>query len=92
MSLNQMMQVFALRIWIVDNSGSMQKTDGHRIIHSKNREVVKMVPCSRWEEIAECVDYHIKMAGLIGAPTRFRLLNNPGINVGPQQFSVAEDP
>jgi hypothetical protein len=92
MSLNQMKQVFALRIWIVDNSGSMQKTDGHRIIPTKNREIVKMVPCSRWEEIQECVDYHIKLAGLIEAPTRFRLLNDPGANVGPQQFSVAEDP
>jgi hypothetical protein len=91
-SLNHMMEVFALRIWIIDNSGSMQKPDGHRIIPNKNREVVKMVPCSRWEEIVECVDYHIELAGLIEAPTRFRLLNNPGANVGPQQFSVAEDP
>ena len=92
MSLNQMKEVFALRIWIVDNSGSMQKTDGHRIIPTKNRDVVKTVPCSRWEEIHECVDYHIKLAGLIEAPTRFRLMNNPGANVGPQQFSVGEDP
>jgi hypothetical protein len=87
-----MREVFALRIWIVDNSGSMQKSDGHRIIPTKDRNIVKMVPCSRWEEIVECVDYHIKMAGLIEAPTRFRLLNNPGANVGPQQFSVAESP
>jgi hypothetical protein len=48
-SLNHMREVFALRIWIIDNSGSMQKPDGHRIIPDKNREVVKMVPCSRWE-------------------------------------------
>ena len=87
-----MKDVFALRYWIIDNSGSMQQTDGHRIIPTHNREVVKMVPCSRWEEITECVEYHVKLAGLIEAPTRFRLLNNPGINVGPQQFSVGEDP
>jgi hypothetical protein len=92
MSLNQMKEVFALRIWIVDNSGSMQKTDGHRIIPTKTRDVVKTVPCSRWEEIHECVEYHIKLAGLIEAPTRFRLLNDPGVNVGQQQFSVGEDP
>jgi hypothetical protein len=91
-SLNQMKEVFALRIWIIDNSGSMQQTDGHRILSTKNREVVKMVPCSRWEEISECVEYHIKLAGMIEAPTRFRLLNNPGVNVGSQQFSVAENP
>lgn len=89
-SLNQMRKVFALRIWIVDNSGSMQKTDGHRIIPTKKREIVETIPCTRWEEIVQCVDYHIQMAGLIGAPTRFRLLNNPGAHVGPQQFSVAE--
>ena len=62
---------------------------GHRIIPDMNREVVKMVPCSRWEETMECVDYHIKLAGLIEAPTCFRLLNNPSASVGPQQFSVA---
>ena len=91
-SLNQMRDVYALRFWIIDNSGSMQKTDGHRMVPTKNREVVKMVECSRWEEISQCVDYHIQLAGLIGAPTRFRFLNNPGANVGPQQFSVAENP
>jgi Mg-chelatase subunit ChlD len=89
-SLDEMKEVFALRIWIVDNSGSMQKTDGHRIISSKQQNV-KMLPCSRWEEIVDCVDYHIRLAGLIEAPTRFRLLNNPGANVGSQQFSIAED-
>jgi hypothetical protein len=87
-----MKEVFALRIWIIDNSGSMQKTDGHRIISTRNREAVKMVRCSRWEEISECVEYHIKMAAMIEAPTRFRLLNDPGTKVGPQQFSVAENP
>ena len=91
MSLEETKEVFALRIWIVDNSGSMQNADGHRIISSTSNEKVKMVPCSRWEEIVECVEYHIKLAGLIQAPTRFRLMNNPGANVGPQQFSIAED-
>eukprot|EP00980_Cylindrotheca_fusiformis_P022896 scaffold9896_cov74-Cylindrotheca_fusiformis.AAC.1 len=91
MSIEEMKQLFALRIWIVDNSGSMQKTDGHRIISSTSNENIKMVPSSRWDEIVECVEYHIKMAGLIEAPTRFRFLNNPGANVGPQQFSIAED-
>mmetsp|Transcript_4399 Transcript_4399/g.12620 ORF Transcript_4399/g.12620 Transcript_4399/m.12620 type:complete len:325 (-) Transcript_4399:365-1339(-) len=87
-----MKEAFALRIWIIDNSGSMQKTDGHRIVDTKSSDMVKMVPCSRWEEIQECVSYHIKLAGLIDAPTRFRFLNNPGANVGPQQFSVAVEP
>ena len=39
------------RIWIVDNSGSMQKTDGHRLVETGKRHHVKFVECSRWEEI-----------------------------------------
>ena len=51
-----------------------------------------MVPCSRYEEIQECVNYHISLAGAIEAPTTFRFLNNPGTSVGPQQFIVGENP
>jgi len=90
LSLEEMKKMFALRIWIVDNSGSMQQPDGHRIV-STGPNSVKTIPSSRWDEIVECVEYHAKFAGLIEAPTRFRLLNNPGANVGPQQFSVAEE-
>lgn len=57
---------------------------------TKKRSTVKMVSCSRWEEIQECVSYHIQLAGLLESPTSFRLLNDPGATVGAQQFSVAE--
>jgi Mg-chelatase subunit ChlD len=87
-SLEEMKKVFALRIWIVDNSGSMQQPDGHRIL-SSNPGSIQMVQSSRWEEIVECVEYHARLAGLVEAPTHFRLLNNPGVHVGPQQFSIA---
>lgn len=30
------------------------------------------------------------MAALLNAPTKFRLLNNPGAHVGPQEFGVAD--
>ena len=61
-------------IWIVDNSGSMQKTDGHRLIETGQRQQqVKFVQCSRWEEITECVCYHIQLAALLQAPTSFRV-------------------
>lgn len=89
MVLEDMKNAFALRIWIVDNSGSMQHPDGQRMVES-GPNAVKMIPCSRWNEIVDCIEYHAKLAGLIEAPTRFRLLNNPGSDVGPQQFSVAE--
>ncbi|KAL3935260.1 MAG: hypothetical protein SGBAC_009189 [Bacillariaceae sp.] len=88
-ALQDSKQVYALRIWIVDNSGSMQLPDGQRMVVT-GKNTIKMIPSSRWDEIVECVEYHAKLAGLIEAPTRFRLLNNPGANVGPQQFSIAD--
>jgi hypothetical protein len=48
-----------------------------------------LVSCSRWKEIQETVDYHAQLAALLEAPTTFRLLNDPGSHIGPQEFSVA---
>mmetsp|Transcript_11088 Transcript_11088/g.20231 ORF Transcript_11088/g.20231 Transcript_11088/m.20231 type:complete len:383 (-) Transcript_11088:112-1260(-) len=81
---------FPLRIWVVDNSGSMATCDGHRMVETKKSSDVKMVPCTRWSEIQDTVNYHVQMSALLQAPTVFRLLNDPGARVGPQQFSVAE--
>jgi len=91
-SLADMKTSFPLRIWVVDNSGSMQKTDGHRIISTRSKNDLKIVGCTRWEEIKEAVNYHTQMSALLEAPTSFRLLNNPGIGVGPnsQQFDIAQ--
>ena len=70
----------------------MQNLDGHRMTETRSRNTIKMVPCSRWEEIQECVSYHIQLAGTImESPIRFRLLNHPGATVGSQHFSVAEN-
>jgi len=76
------------RIWIVDNSGSMQISDGHRVMVNENE--YRIVESTRWEEIQDTVKYHAQMAALLDSPTIFKLLNNPGSSVGPQQFSVAE--
>mmetsp|Transcript_10229 Transcript_10229/g.15245 ORF Transcript_10229/g.15245 Transcript_10229/m.15245 type:complete len:402 (+) Transcript_10229:50-1255(+) len=80
---------FSLCIWIVDNSGSMGKSDGHRLVETVRTNDVVSVPCTRWEEIQQTVEYHIRMAGVTHAPHIFRLLNDPGAFVGPQLFSVA---
>jgi len=79
---------FPLRIWIVDNSGSMMKGDGHRLVGQRNN--VRYVSCTRWDEIKETVEYHARIAALLEAPTVFRLLNDPGRMAGPQQFSIGE--
>ncbi|CAJ1953439.1 unnamed protein product [Cylindrotheca closterium] len=77
---------FYQRVWIVDNSGSMQIGDGHRI--NTVGGVIEMKPVSRWEEIQDTVIYHSQMAALLGSFTKFRLLNMPGKSVGVQEFSV----
>jgi len=81
-------QTFPLRIWVVDNSGSMQISDGHRIIGEQNN--LKIIRSTRWDEIKQCITYHAEMAGLLEAPIAFRMLNNPGAAVGPQEFGVAQ--
>lgn len=81
---------FPLRIWVVDNSGSMVTGDGHRLVETGYNNDVRYVNCSRWAEIQETVEYHAQIATLLEAPTVFRLLNDPGRMVGPQQFSIAE--
>ena len=71
-SLEQTFQELPLRIWIVDNSGSMLKPDGHRIISSSS-DNVQIVNTTRWNEIKETVEYHIQLAALLKAPTSFRV-------------------
>ena len=82
---------FPLRIWVVDNSGSMRIADGHRIVETSKSRDIKLVDCTRWSEIQQTVEYHAQMAHLLKAPTVFRLLNDPGRVVGSQQFSIGEN-
>jgi hypothetical protein len=79
---------FPLRIWVVDNSGSMLMADGYLLTEASQKHKVKIVDSTRWEELEECVIYHAQMAALIEAPTSFRLLNAVA-GSGPQQFGVA---
>lgn len=69
--------VFPLRIWIVDNSSSMIKLDGHRL-HQTSDNHVRLLDCSRWAEIKDTVTYHAQTAALLKAPTSFWLLNPCG--------------
>jgi hypothetical protein len=65
---------FPLRIFVIDNSGSMGTPDGHRLVHDSTGRA-KMLPCSRWEELLDALSWHAKVAAGLGAPTEFRLLN-----------------
>jgi len=88
-AIGNCVNTFPLRIWLVDNSGSMATSDGNRMVNAKNGEL-KSVSCTRWKEIQETVDYHVHLSALLRAPTTFRLLNNPGQCAGQQIFSVAD--
>ena len=89
-SLAQTIKNFPLRIWVVDNSGSMQTADGHRFVETKRTQDVKVVKCSRWHELRDCIEYHAHMAAALEAPTTFRMLNDPGCGPNTQQFGIAE--
>jgi hypothetical protein len=82
---------FANRIWVVDNSGSMIIPDGRRIVPTPDGSMTERW-VSRWDELQDTILYHAEMAGILNSPTVFRLLNDPGRQVGPQELSVAQDP
>jgi hypothetical protein len=83
-SISRSVQDLPLRIWIVDNSGSMQNADGRRMLATKSKNDFRYVDSTRWEELKECVKYHVELAHLLRAPTSFRLLN------GSSQFDIAQ--
>jgi len=80
---------FPLRIWILDNSGSMRIDDGAHFVANKKNKHMTNVRCTRWTELCETVIYHAKLANMLQAPTMFRLLNKNKNLVGPQKFGVA---
>ncbi|KAL3767806.1 hypothetical protein ACHAWO_005216 [Cyclotella atomus] len=88
-SLAQTIRTYPLRIWVVDNSGSMNNTDGHRFVETSSSKDVRVVSCSRWDEIRDCIMYHAQMAVCLEAPTTFRMLNDPAVGAHSQQFGIA---
>jgi len=79
-----------LRIWILDNSASMNLLDSHRFLDTPVSNDARMAKCTRWQELVEAVRCHAQLAALTRTPTVFRLLNTfPGI---PSEFSVAQQP
>jgi hypothetical protein len=69
-----------LSIWVVDNSSSMATKDGRKLIPTDSQDDVRLVPCSRWEELQETVLYHAQLAALLDAPTKFVFLNPPTLS------------
>ena len=78
-----------IRIFLVENSGSMLSNDGHLVAQSSSSGKVQTVQCTRWEGITSTLVWHAELAAWCQTPTAVRLLNDPGINVGPQQVGIA---
>lgn len=82
---------FPIRIFIVDNSSSMNFVDGQRLVATGTNAgapvKLESFSCTRWEELQETIDYHAEMAALLQAQTIFRFLNKPIIKI-PQEFSI----
>ncbi len=79
---------FPSRIWIVDNSGSMGKCDGKKLMAIRNKPAKQLVQCSRWEELCTAVEAHVDLVSSLKVPTDFRLLNK-SYETGKQFFSVS---
>jgi hypothetical protein len=64
----------------------MATVDGHKATVSScdgGGMKVKMVTCTRWEEIADSASVIADHAGILGASTTFRFLNDPGVRTSP---------
>jgi hypothetical protein len=77
---------FPLRFVIVDNSGSMQATDGQRIVATPNGQF-KPIQATRWGELGDVITELAEVATALEAPTHFHLLNSTHLG---QYFSVAD--
>ena len=66
---------FPLRIWVVDNSGSMTNavTLCHTFVGTSNCFQIEEVACTRWAEMKDTVLHHAEISALLQAPTVFRL-------------------
>ena len=64
----------ACRFLIVDNSRSMLKNDGHRLIEKADGKVV-FEECSRWAEVSESITILARHAHMACTPVEIRLLN-----------------
>jgi hypothetical protein len=86
-------EAFPLRIWIIDNSGSMGTNDGKRLVAHPPCGEPHFEKCTRWQELCTTLAWHARMAAHLAAPTEFRLLN-PADNGATQvlQCGVGPEP
>lgn len=81
---------FPLRLWVIDNSSSMQQMDAH-VIRGSTLNQLTTSPCSRWQEAQDTITYFCFMASTLFLPTKFTMLNDLGRMFGPQTFSIERE-
>mmetsp|Transcript_42714 Transcript_42714/g.48544 ORF Transcript_42714/g.48544 Transcript_42714/m.48544 type:complete len:417 (+) Transcript_42714:67-1317(+) len=77
---------FAARIWLINNSKSMNCADGHRVVQDARHKITN-VSCTRWEEVSSTLFWHANFAALMKAPSAIRMVH--GAMGHPQQLGVA---
>lgn len=75
-----------MRFVIVDNSGSMNRMDGTRLVRLPNGDV-KSIKATRWAELGDVVNELGEAVSHLGAETHFHLLNPTSAG---QYFVVAD--
>jgi len=72
-SMKASTETFPLRIWIVDNSGSMNSSGGSRIVKAGDK--IAKVNATRWQELGDSVGMAAEISVRLGVRTDFNLLN-----------------
>lgn len=78
-------QSMPYHFWIVDNSGSMQKADGKRLVRDTGG-TLRSISATRWEELCQVVLQTAEVAAAVGARIDFHLLNRDGLQ--PQYLTL----
>jgi hypothetical protein len=69
-------QDIALRVYILDNSGSMNAGDGH-VLKEMGQGHFQTYPGTRWEEVQDMAVRQARWNADLGVPCEFVLLNSP---------------
>lgn len=85
-AMAESVEAFPLRFVIVDNSGSMQASDGKRLVTSNG--ALKSISATRWAELGDVCKDMADIASTLAAPTHFHLLNPSPYG---QYFSAGDD-
>ena len=79
-------RAFPIRMWVVDNSGSMQSPDGSRMVALAGGGM-RMMQATRWHELCDTIGAIGEMAEATGGRTDLFMLNPPPSG-SPQYLSV----